>query len=422
MRLLTVVVVLVAGLSVAGSAGASSSLQMGLVDTTEAIGNTPRFSNTMQTLRPQVVRVTLFWGGILGVARVRPDNGTNPEDPAYEWDRYDAAVLAASQQGVRVLFTIFGTPWWANGGYPQNKAPQNFKRLQEFAYAAAFRYSGRYQRPDGVVLPRVSLWTAWNEPNLPLGLKPQWRKIHGRWVIQSARDYARICNAIYDGVHLTLLRGQKVACGVTSPRGNNAPATKRPSTSPIGFLRAAKAAGMRRFDAYAHHPYAGDPTYRPTARPRNPRAITMANIGKLIDEVTILYGETPIWITEYGYETSPPDRIFGVTWDRQAEYMREAYTMARRNPRIDMMLWFLVRDEGRATGWQSGLVSAAGRRKPAFFEFQRLAEGVRKHQLRVLKRKPLLERDTFIRTIVEDLQSQSSLRDWIALAPHLGGG
>ena len=135
------------------------------------------------------------------------------------------------------------------------------------------------------------------------------------------------------------------------------------------------------FDAYAHHPYAGDPKYRPAAKPRNPRAITFANIGKLIDEVTILYGEKPIWITEYGYETSPPDRIFGVTWARQATYMHEAYTIARRNPRIDMLLWFLVRDERRATGWQSGLVSAGGLRKPSFFKFQRLAEGVRRHHL-----------------------------------------
>jgi hypothetical protein len=416
----TMVVAFVVAAVAAAPASASNWLQLGLVDTTEAIGNTPRFSNTLATLRPQIVRVNLYWGGTLGVARERPKNGANPEDPAYEWDKYDAAVMAASERGVKVAFTIFGTPWWANGGHPQNRAPQNVQRLREFAYAAAFRYSGRYSRPDGIVLPRVSLWIAWNEPNLPLGLVPQWRKIHGRWVIQSARDYARICNAIYEGVHLTLLRGQKVACGVTSPRGNNAPATRRPSTSPIGFLRAAHAAGMRNFDAYAHHPYAGDPRYRPSARPRNPRAITLANIGKLIDEVTILYGEKPIWITEYGYETSPPDRVFGVTWDRQATYMREAYTIARRNPRIDMMLWFLVRDELRPTGWQSGLVSSGGRRKPAFFAFQRLAEGVRRHRLSVLRRRPKVVLDTFVKQIVEDSRAEKSFRDWIALAPHLG--
>jgi hypothetical protein len=83
------------------------------------------------------------------------------------------------------------------------------------------------------------------------------------------------------------------------------------------------------------------------------------------------------------------------------------------------MLWFLVRDEGRETGWQSGLVSAAGRRKPAFFEFQRLAESIRLNQLRILKRKPQFERDSFVQRIVEDSQAEVSMRDWIALAPHL---
>ena len=138
MRLLLLVGLVVAAVA-AAPARASDWIQLGLVDTTEAIGNTSRFSTTMATLRPQIVRINLSWGGVLGVARERPEDGTNPEDPAYEWDKYDAAVIAASQRGVQVLFTIFGTPWWANGGQPQNRAPQSFQRLKEFSYAAAFR-------------------------------------------------------------------------------------------------------------------------------------------------------------------------------------------------------------------------------------------------------------------------------------------
>jgi hypothetical protein len=384
MRLATIAAIVAAGVLAAPAAG-SPWLQFGVVDTQEALGDQAQFGRTLSNLRPQVVRIMLAWGGAYGVARERPDRGTNPEDPAYEWGYYDRAALSAQARGVQVLFTIYATPWWANGYRDQNVAPQNFTRLREFAYAAAMRYSGTYQRPDGVVLPRVSLWTAWNEPNIPLGLKPQWRKIGGRWVIQSARDYARICNAIYDGIHLTLLRGEQVACGVTTARGNNAPGTRRPSVAPIGFLRAMKDAGLRTMDAYAHHPYSGDPKLAPGAQPKNPRAITLGNISKLIAEVTRLYGPKPIWVTEYGYETSPPDRVFGVGWERQAEYMRDAYGIARRNPRIEMFLWFLARDEERATGWQSGMVSAAGRRKPSFYEFQTLAAAARKRQLTLIR-------------------------------------
>jgi hypothetical protein len=415
-------VVLVAAAVLAAPAGASTWLNLGLVDTQEALGNQQRFGNTLATLRPQIVRIMLAWGGPYGVARERPDYGTDPADQAYEWHLYDAAVLTAANRGVRILFTISGTPWWANGGRDQNVAPQNMERLREFAYAAAIRYSGHYRRADGIVLPRVSLWTAWNEPNIPLGLKPQWRRIRGRWVVQSARDYARICNAIYEGIHLTLLRGEKVACGVTTARGNNAPRTRRPSVAPIGFLRAAKAAGLRTFDAYAHHPYSGDRRFAPGAKPRNPRAITLGNIQLLVKEVTALYGPKPIWITEYGYETSPPDRVFGVAWRRQASYLRVAYGIARRNPRIEMLLWFLSRDEARPTGWQSGFVSAGGRRKPSFYAFQTLARAARTRQVQMTRS----VRRTKTRNIRDLLagavgRSDDSPRGWLPVGPLLGG-
>src|SRR5215216_4000230 len=410
--------VLVAAAVAATPASASSWLQLGLVDTQEALGDQARFGRTLDNLRPQVVRIVLGWGGPFGVAKTRrPEVGTDPADSAYDWGRYDQAVLTATARGVRVLFTIYATPEWANLYQPQNVAPQNFTRLKEFAYAAAIRYSGAYRRADGVVLPRVSLWTAWNEPNIPLGLKPQWRRLGGRWVIHSAWAYARICNAIYDGIHLTLLRGQQVACGVTTARGNNAPGTRRPSVAPIGFVRAMKAAGLRTFDAYAHHPYAGDPRLAPGRKPRSPRAITLGNIQKLINEVTQLYGPKPIWITEYGYETSPPDRVFGVAWKKQAAYLREAYGIARRNPRIEMLLWFLARDEARMRGWQSGFVSAGGRRKPSFYEFQTLAAAARKRQVtlvRAVRRKQVRELDDLLRGVVG--VKGDAARSWLPFA------
>jgi hypothetical protein len=66
-------------------------------------------------------------------------------------------------------------------------------------------------------------------------------------------------------------------------------------------------------------------------------------------------------------------------------------------------------------------VSSGGRRKPAFFEFQRLAQGVRKHRLSVLRRRPKIVLDTFVKQVVADSKATESFRDWIALAPHLGG-
>lgn len=361
----------------AAAAPASSRLLLGFADTGGALYDQGGdLFPMLGELNARVLRVHLQWGGRRGVARRRPLVGADPADPAYDWRPYDRIVLRAAAQGVEVLFTVFGTPPWANGGAPPTRAPRDPFRLEEFAYAAATRYSGDYVRADGVTLPAVRLWTAWNEPNLRIGLVPQWRRVAGRWVIQSAVDYAAICNAVADGVHATDLPGERVACGVTAARGNNNPRGLKPSVSPIAFLRAMKRAGARGFDAYAHHPYYGGPSETPSTPPPGSGAVTLGNIDRLERELTRLYGRRlPVWLTEYGYQTNPPDRTFGVSWARQAAYLTEAVAIARRDRRIEMLLWFLVRDEDDVTRWQSGLVAADGTRKPAFEAFREAALG-----------------------------------------------
>ena len=96
---------------------------------------------------------------------------------------------------------------------------------------------------------------------------------------------------------------------------------------------------------------------------------------ELVKEIDRLYGRRMrIWITEYGYQTNPPDRIFGVTWRQQATYLTQAVALAWRNPRVDIFLWFLLRDEARLGGWQSGLTTVTGKRKASFRSFQRAVE------------------------------------------------
>jgi len=103
------------------------------------------------------------------------------------------------------------------------------------------------------------------------------------------------------------------------------------------------------------------------------QAVEIGNIDALIREVTKLYGAKRMWLTEYGYQTNPPDRQFGVSYKQQAEFMRQAVAIAKRNARIDMMLWFLLRDEPRLGGWQSGLFRASGAKKPSYNTFRTLA-------------------------------------------------
>jgi hypothetical protein len=55
--------------------------------------------------------------------------------------------------------------------------------------------------------------------------------------------------------------------------------------------------------------------------------------------------------------------------------MKQAYAIARKNPRIDMMLWFLIKDERNMGGWQSGLETTGGKKKPAWNAFKLLPRG-----------------------------------------------
>ena len=380
--LTVVLVTALVGLAFVGAtatpAHASRYMRVGIYDEAQTLyGPVDTTFSLFKQLHVQEVRLNLYWGGRFGVAKTRPSAATNPNDPAYDWALYDRTVFHAAQTGVHVLFSVYGTPTWANGGKGPNVAPTQSTDLRNFVYAAARRYSGVYRGTDGRTIPAVKEWLAWNEPNNPVFLTPQYRKTASGWTIQSAVDYAKICTAVYNGVHATLAPAERVGCGGTAPRGNNNPSTARSSVSPLAFLRAVKKAGLKSFDAWAHHPYYAGPTDQPTTKPVTAKgapatAVTLGNIADLIKEVTRLYGNKRIWITEYGYQTNPPDRLFGVTLQKQAQYLTQAFTIARKNPRIDMMLWFLLKDEPTLSGWQSGLITASGARKPAFAAFQRL--------------------------------------------------
>jgi Glycosyl hydrolase catalytic core len=340
---------------------ASTHMLVGIYDEGVTLyGNPTQTYPVFRSLHAQVIRLNLHWGGTPGVAQRRPFNATDPNDSAYSWGLYDQAVQYASQYGLQVLFSIIDTPNWANGGAGRNHAPRNMTDLRDFALAAATCYSGTWTATNGARLGAVHLWTAWNEPNNPVFLQPQYKYIHRKWVIQSAIDYAHICEAVYAGVHDARVSGDRVACGLTAPRGNNNPNESRASVSPLTFLKAVHNAGLRRFDAWAHHPYYIRPSETPSSKPNSTTAITLGNIQVPIDQVTRYYGSKPIWITEYGWQTNPPDRYLGVSWSKQSSYLSQAFAIARKNPRIQLMLWFLLRDEPNLSGWQSGLETATG--------------------------------------------------------------
>ena len=113
--------------------------------------------------------------------RSAPPHPTDPADPAYDWALYDRdrRSSVARRTAIKVLFSIYGTPSWANGGAGlERRADGTRSTCKKFARAAAAeRYSGTYAAERAAELPAPSAyWLAWNEPNNPVFLTPQFQK------------------------------------------------------------------------------------------------------------------------------------------------------------------------------------------------------------------------------------------------------
>ena len=96
----------------------------------------------------------------------------------------------------------------------------------------------------------------------------------------------------------------------------------------------------------------------------------MATIRKLLILVKRHFGSKPIWLTEYGYQTNPPDAFLGVTLKRQATNLSLAAMRAWRLPRVTMLIQYLYRDEPQLSRFQTGLVFVDNRWKPSLQAFR----------------------------------------------------
>jgi hypothetical protein len=296
---------------------------------------------TLDQLGAGLVRYMVSWRQI---ATRKPRQPANPGDPAYDWSSTDAVLGALHAHRIQVLATLYRTPTWASSGRRPRDVPASGSSLAAFATAVAKRY------------PWLRLWEIWNEPNLSTFLVPASPRLYVR----------RILNPTYVALH-ALNPANRVAGGATSPIGT---AT---GLSPVTFMRGMRAAHAR-MDAYSHHPYPVTRGERPSGFARGvcrycKGVLTLANLPVLVREVRRDFGRKRIWLTEYGYQTNPPDR-FGVSWGRQAQYVAEAALRVRSSPLVDMLIQFMVEDEPQLSGWQSGLITSSGILKPSFNSFR----------------------------------------------------
>ncbi|HEY2160850.1 MAG TPA: hypothetical protein VGH24_06045, partial [Solirubrobacteraceae bacterium] len=119
----------------------------------------------------------------------------------------------------------------------------------------------------------------------------------------------------------------------------------------------------------------------------DPNFAPLSDLGRLeqaLDAVFASYGvsrKLDLYLTEYGYETNPPDPFRGVSLGTQSLYLNEAQYMAWRDPRVRAMSQFLLFDSlpdpsskpGTQRYWstfQTGLRYASGAYKPSYGSYR----------------------------------------------------
>jgi hypothetical protein len=315
----------------------------------------------LRALRARVWIGGLSWASI---ATKRPADARSPDDPAYAWPaEVDAAVKAARAAGIEPVLYVNGFPPWSNGGRDATWALVNPQDYGDFMAAAVRRY------------PQVRRWIAFAEPSHLFNFKPQ-----GGRGARAPRLYARLLDAAYGAMH-AVRRDVVVVGGNVHPGGAN----DYTSTAPDTFLKFMVLPNGRRprMDMFGINPY----TERPLdmSLPHKPRRVDFNDLDWLIRRLDRIYPRKrlQVFIEEFGWNTEHEALgwLFVVSRKEQAARLTRAYRIAARLPRINTMCWFQLYDSPplRAGGawhnWTSGLRTAQGAKKPAWYAFARAPAG-----------------------------------------------
>ena len=399
---------------------------------------------TLHSLGVDVVKVSIVWQLIAPAANStqRPSfDATDPAAyPAGAWSRWDTLVQTAQQLGMKVYFLVIGpAPLWAIP--PANRTTEgpalgwapNPGEYQQFIEAVGRRYSGTYVDPTQAggassstlglpgssstaappaPIPRVSYWGIWNEPNERSWLDPWYKPLpHHRKEMLQPSLYRGLVDAGWAGLAAsghspaggdTIMIGETANRGIWSPApfaralycvGSSYRPLKGTAASSVGCPTSgsrsqfvAQHPGLFQA-AYAHHPYGFE------AAPNKPDPvagfITLYNIPSLERMLNRLHGAygqqtrggVPLYLTEWGFKTNPPNPYVTTTPAQQAAWIDQGEYMTWQEPYVHGLTQFLLVDspprtqdrKGSALYWssfQTGLEYANGAQKPSFEAFR----------------------------------------------------
>jgi len=350
------------------------------------------------------VRLTASWSAIAPQSSspqmpAPPFDPTNPLTYPYSgFQDLDRAVVDAHEAGLKVMLDIaFWAPRWAVPiGSPEgeNRYEPNPTLFGDFAEAVANRYDGGYVDPadPAIHLPAVQLYTIWNEPNQSEFLEPQWQRTPTGWVAESPQIYRGMYDDAYTGIkHVD--PSDKVLIGATAADGSSTPG--QGDVPPITFVKGLACVDQDlrplsipqcdgyqplHADGYADHPYSLNTT--PATSSTVPDDVPLADTSRLETLLSQLYldgritTDPPLYDTEYGYNTNPPDPSAPFNPSQQAQFVGWSTYLAWRDPGTVMLGQFLLRDpqpgstQAGTSPYETGLYYSDGQPKPAAQAFR----------------------------------------------------
>ncbi len=362
-----------------------------------------------KALGADVVRTFVVWNQVSPQpqSRERPagfDIG-NPDSPGYDWKIYDDFVDRARRHGLKVFLTLtLPMPYWASeepSGCPHHTGGYSFLELScmwkpdpvmfgQFAHAVARRYGTQAAGSHG---GSVVLYSMWNEPNLEHYLFPQKARQSGRTVDVAAKRYRELWFEGWKAISISdpprqndVLFGETAA--ISSPMETLYAALcldpkGRPYKGQIRRLQGCVRPQKLPIGGIAVHPYNNHASGSVFTRSYSKDSIAPAYVSRvhrLMDRAAKL-GRIPtgrgIYLTEFGFQTNPPDGNFGLTLGRHAAAINEAERLYFGDPRVKSISQFELydvpaapREDPDQDKYTTGLRFLDGTPKPALTAFR----------------------------------------------------
>jgi hypothetical protein len=297
-------------------------------------------------------------------------DGLEPQQGAtVDWSQLDAAATAASNAGIKMMFSVVAAPAWASN--PGAQFPKSPDLFTPFLSQMVKHFEGR-----------VQAYEIWNEENFATEVGP------GNI---NAGQYVELLKASYEAIK-AIDSSIIVISGAPTPTGVNDPNIAMDDATYLQQMYAYQNGIVKNyFDVLGAHPegYANPPEETVTNHTQPNFSNHPSFFFRRVEDYRAIMekagdGNKKIWATETGYDSNPQaptgyEYARGITEEQQADYLTREIKYARANwPWMGVMfIWnlnFQAVVPQTDEKWGFGVLRGDYSARPAYTALQKLSK------------------------------------------------